>query len=94
MKVLETEHDWQIKCRNCGWHAYPKAAKPGKTWKFNGNFEKPTFTPSMNETAENKEFGLFRRCHFTITDGMIHYHGDCTHELAGQTLPLEDHKYV
>jgi hypothetical protein len=28
------------------------------------------------------------RCHFIVTGGRIHYCGDCTHNLAGQTLDL------
>lgn len=29
-------------------------------------------------------------CHSFVTDGMIQYLGDCTHELAGQTIPMPD----
>lgn len=29
-------------------------------------------------------------CHSFITDGRIQFLGDCTHELAGQTVSLED----
>jgi hypothetical protein len=29
-------------------------------------------------------------CHTFITDGKVQFLGDCTHELAGQTLPLPD----
>lgn len=31
-----------------------------------------------------------RRCHTFITDGMVQFLGDCSHALAGQTLPLPD----
>lgn len=30
------------------------------------------------------------RCHTFITDGMVQFLNDCTHEFAGQTLPLPD----
>lgn len=30
------------------------------------------------------------RCHTFITGGMVQFLGDCTHALAGQTLPLPD----
>lgn len=30
------------------------------------------------------------RCHTFITDGMVQFLGDCTHSLAGQTLPVPD----
>lgn len=28
-------------------------------------------------------------CHSVITDGVIHFCGDCTHELAGKAVPME-----
>lgn len=31
-----------------------------------------------------------RRCHTLIEAGMVEFRGDCTHALAGQTLPLPD----
>lgn len=30
------------------------------------------------------------RCHTFITDGMVQFLSDCSHALAGQTLPLPD----
>lgn len=30
------------------------------------------------------------RCHSSVTDGRIQFHGDCTHALAGQTVDLPD----
>ena len=33
-------------------------------WKFNGDFERPTLTPSVNIVGE---------CHHYITDGFIHF---------------------
>lgn len=29
-------------------------------------------------------------CHSFVTDGKIQFLGDCTHELANKTVPLED----
>lgn len=54
----------------------------GVIWKFNGDFEKPTFEPSVN--IEN---GF---CHYTITDGMIIFHDARNHNLGGQTVPLTE----
>ena len=31
-----------------------------------------------------------RVCHSFVTDGMIQFLGDCTHELAGQTVPIPE----
>jgi len=32
-------------------------------------------------------------CHSFVTDGNIQYLGDCTHELAGQTIELPEFKW-
>ena len=48
-------------------------------WTFNNDYEKPTFTPSIN---------IVGHCHYFITDGNIMYCGDSTHSLAGLTVPL------
>jgi hypothetical protein len=94
--VIETRTGWMIRCR-CrteGWHEFSKVGRPNATWTFNGNMVKPTFSPSMNElcngpgTHHHPEYPT-TRCHFTVTDGRIQYHGDCTHDLKGQTLDLE-----
>ena len=58
------------------------------SWQFNGDFEKPTVTPSILVTgcmgADSREF----RCHSFITDGYIKFLDDCSHELKGQTVLL------
>lgn len=61
------------------------------SWQFNGDVEKPTFRPSIlvngNAHLQHPELP---RCHSFITDGMIQFLSDCTHSLAGQTVPMED----
>lgn len=76
-------------------------------WGFNGDYERPTFTPSVLVTglqsvndekgewtgeyicgADGKPLPLV--CHSFIADGQIQFLGDCTHALAGQTVPLPD----
>jgi hypothetical protein len=73
---------------------------PGEVWGFNGDYEKPTFTPSYltwvdpNPNAdpkyENGKYFNGFRCHSFITDGKIQFLGDCTHKLAGQTVELPE----
>ena len=60
-------------------------------WDFNGDFEKPTFRPSMlmQYPAENPETGHVRE-HFFVTDGKIQYLSDCHHSLAGKTVEMID----
>lgn len=57
-------------------------------WDFNGDMDKPTFKPSIMVTARYK--GIDNICHSIITDGKIAFQGDCTHDLAGQTVELPD----
>jgi hypothetical protein len=63
----------------------------GAQWGWNGSLDKPTFTPSIlvkaNYTSPNR---LDDICHSFVTDGKIQFLGDCTHELAGQTVDLPD----
>lgn len=55
-------------------------------WQFNGNMERPSFTPSLLCSASTPE----HRCHLYLTDGKIAYQGDCHHQLAGQTVDCPD----
>lgn len=81
-----------VKCPACGFITIPNDGR----WTFNGDFERPTFTPSINETwgKEGQTTEEFRadpnpnRNHVHITDGVIHYCGDCTHSRAGQSVEI------
>lgn len=73
------------------------------TWSFNGDLERPTFSPSVlvggaqwgpadgfhkpNHTVAPGESIV---CHSFVTDGRIQFLGDCTHNLAGQTVDLPE----
>lgn len=54
-------------------------------WIWNGDRERPTLQPSILVTD-----GAGSRCHTFVTDGQIQFLGDCTHALAGQTVPIPD----
>ena len=58
-------------------------------WDFNGNYDKPTFNPSILVTMPN--IGV---CHSFIKDGKIQYLDDCYHELKGQTVELNNESEV
>lgn len=84
----------------------------GPGWTFNGDFESPTFSPSVLvrsghyaphgnghrcwcdhnrervEAGEDPSIFKCQTCHSFIRDGYIQFLGDCTHELAGQTVPM------
>lgn len=55
----------------------------GARWSWNGDAEKPTFSPSLVV-----ESGV--RCHSFLRDGVWEFLSDCTHSIAGQRVPLPD----
>lgn len=66
-------------------------------WSFNGNYEAPTFTPSIlvrgtRRVTDDEHARIMageviaptpRVCHSFVTDGQIQFLNDCTHALAG-----------
>lgn len=70
---------------------WTKDGNPNVNWDFNGDFEKPTFTPSMLMTypEECAERGYVRE-HFFVTYGKIHYLSDCRHAYAGKIVDMVD----
>jgi hypothetical protein len=87
VKHVKYEHDgkvyqdqWHYQCPGCG---YIHALSP-KIHTFNGDFDKPTFRPSVLYKPPMKQ------CHAFITDGMIQFLSDCDHSLAGQTVELPE----
>jgi hypothetical protein len=65
----------------------PAAGRP--CWGFNGNVDRPTFTPSVLVTMSDPDGELpDERCHSFVRDGRIQFLGDCTHALSGQTVDL------
>lgn len=80
-KWANGEAGWLIQCPGCGnCHMFDSR------WTFNGDFDKPTFSPSMLVGQDTPE----RLCHSFVTDGKIQFLSDCAHELAGQTVDLSD----
>lgn len=64
------------------------AGKP--RWGFNGNFDAPTFTPSVLGSYESGPERTPYVCHSFVTDGRIQFLGDCTHALVNQTVDLPE----
>jgi hypothetical protein len=104
-------------CPGCdGPHQVAIGDGPGPRWGYNGNAEKPTFTPSVlvtwdepanlgNPEALASDIAESRRrkaageqnvklpiahqvCHSFVVAGAMQFLGDCTHVLAGQTVPI------
>lgn len=85
---------YEIKCLGCG-HPHVYYTEPFDTqyvWKFNGDADKPTFTPSLLNTWTKPNSGeVIKVCHLFVTDGKIQYLADCTHKLAGQTIEMPEY---
>lgn len=85
---------YMFKCPGCKMYheVYVRPAKNGlgASWQFNGDLEKPTFSPSLLVKGYSEKLGRDYVCHSFIVDGQIQFLGDCTHELAGQTVPLPE----
>ena len=61
-----------------------------KSWQFNGNFQAPTFNPSLLVRGYSEVFSQDFVCHSFITEGKWRFLPDCSHELKGQTVSLRD----
>lgn len=61
----------------------------GKSWDFNGNYELPTFHPSILTWSTHKGVEI-NRCHSFVRDGKIQFLGDCHHGMKNTTVDLPD----
>lgn len=70
-------------------HSFSVDCKGGQRpcWTWNGDWEKPTFNPSLLYPSKTV------RCHLYVTDGQIQYLSDCDHHLAGKTVPIPPFPY-
>lgn len=91
-------------CPGCDESHMIRARQPGEArgWDFNGDYDRPTFSPSVlvkgKRRLTDEEYLRIRAgekvevpdtaCHSFVRDGRIEFLGDCTHALAGQTVPL------
>jgi hypothetical protein len=80
-------------CPGCQ-HAHVFYTSGVKTWGFNGNMESPTFTPSLLNRCETHLNPKQRRCHLNLIEGKLHFHGDCSHDLAGKVVDLTEWPYA
>jgi hypothetical protein len=86
-RLLETDKDQQFNmafyCPGCKCHHGINTNHEHRpAWNVTFTAGKPTVTPSILVTSST-------RCHLFIKHGEIEYLTDCTHELAGKTIPME-----
>ena len=56
-------------------------------WTFDGNYDRPTFSPSMLAN-KNRQEDHHPLCHSFVQNGQWKFLGDCTHDMAGQTVDM------
>lgn len=56
-------------------------------WGFDGNYDRPTFEGSMLANADGVD-EHHPICHSWLKDGVWEYLADCTHDMAGQFVPV------
>lgn len=92
------QFDFAFYCPGCeGYHGI-SIHPPGPVWQFNGDLERPTFSPSLrvemgpecDQETGLKKNDMNRLCHSFIRDGNIEFLSDCTHELAGKVVEIPD----
>ena len=94
MKVIEEVYSnekligYWAKCPGCGFgHVLYTNYADHPNWSFDGNMEKPTFSPSLLVNGP-EQAKVKRRCHSFIRNGQWQFLNDCTHELKGKTVDM------
>lgn len=82
-------------CPGCGSaHVIPVDTGPKRenAWFWNGSVDAPTFQPSLLVSYNGADLAIDDAppavCHSFVANGQIQFLGDCTHALAGQTVPI------
>ena len=75
------EHSFSVDLEGHGRHT------GNDVWTFDGDYGNPTFSPSMlsNRDKVDEHHPL---CHSFLEDGAWRFLGDCSHEMAGQSVPM------
>ena len=73
-------------CPGCKYHHAFTIGQDGWTW--NGDIDKPTFTPSLMVNGHDEK----SRCHLFMNDGMIQFLADCHHDMKNTTVECPDYQ--
>lgn len=91
-----TRIGYLFKCPGCGERHPIATERPnevGARWSFNGDQERPAFSPSVLLSYDDQSTYPVPHivvCHSFVREGRIEFLPDCTHALAGQTVDLPD----
>lgn len=80
VEKIANRDEWIFGCPGCdGMHFFDKR------WRYDGNDESPTISPSVVTEGLSGE-----KCHLLIKDGIIEFLDDCDHELRGMRVHMFD----
>ena len=85
--ACDFEHSFRVDLEGHG--EWEKQDAPNAAWEFNGDYDCPTFSPSMGANLRQQQ-EHHPLCHSFLEDGHWRYLKDCTHAMAGQTVPIGD----
>lgn len=72
------------KCAGCGEiHCCRIEGRERPKWSWNRSLSAPTLVPSVLKKSPDGS-----RCHSYVREGVVQFLGDCTHELAGEAVPM------
>lgn len=88
--VMGDLHGYAFLCSGCGARHYLATEvndAEGRRWIFNKDLARPTFIPSLRVVVDHEDQAV-DVCHVSVTNGMLDFHLDSTHWLAGETVPM------
>lgn len=96
-RIKKTDELLSFHCPGCNRnHTIQHGSDTGPNWTWNESLTEPTFSPSVLVSYPGADAGVNGAppavCHSFVNDGKIQFLGDCTHHLAGQTVPLPEWK--
>ena len=74
------EHSFSVDPEHTGRHS-------GDVWEFDGDYDRPTFAPSMGANMGRQE-KHHPQCHSFLENGQWQFLGDCTHDMAGRIVDM------
>lgn len=78
-------------CPGCDSIHVVRYEEPHPCWHWDGNVDAPTLSPSILVTYQDLSGeGENEVCHSYVKAGQIEFLSDCTHALAGKTVPIPD----
>jgi hypothetical protein len=89
-KIRTTQCGYTHWCPGCQhMHILPTPKdRSGSGWVYSNMEVRPTASPSFLHRWTEK--GHDRVCHYVLTDGVLNFCPDCTHELADKSVSLPD----